>query len=311
MNDPQSPISAQSEPIKVLIADADPLFARILRSKLEKWGYRAEIEPSGAAALALFRVDDYRIVILDFDLPGLDGLELARRVRALERPRYTYLLFYSARRDKDAMLAALDAGADDFMLKPFNAVEVSLRLKTAQRLLELDDELYSGSGLDRMSGVISRNAFRQFFGVTLAQARRNKTQGALMFIRVTNLVDIQRQHGFHAAQRLALSLAPGMQALRRNSDLLAKTGDDEFCLMLQDTFWDKCRPVADRVIALASEIIVMIDEIELAPQIEISVLNFPCENLNVDQHMERTRREFLPKPIPAAVPSPQSGFGSI
>src|ERR1041385_5856606 len=176
--------------MRILIVDHDPLFGRLVKTKLDGWGHTVIIETNGVAALDRIQQQPQRVVILDNDLPGISGPDLCRKIRALKRARYTYVLFCTGRTDKDAQIAALEAGADDFLTKPLNTIELRLRLKNAKRMLNLEDELAQGAGLDRMTGVINDASFRQFFRVVVAEARRTQSVGALMFITVKNYLAI-------------------------------------------------------------------------------------------------------------------------
>jgi diguanylate cyclase (GGDEF)-like protein len=232
---------------KVLVADRDPLFARILASKLEKQGHRVHIEDSGQAALEWFKAEDVRIVILDFDLLDMGGLDLVRAIRGISRPRYTYVLFYSSRSDKEALTEALAAGADDFMQKPYNALELRLRLDIARRLLDMDDELYHGGGTDKATGVINRQALEQILPRMLALSKRAHFEGTLLFVRLINLKDVYQRHGYETAHRLLVETARLLLKTHRGSDLMAKVAEDEFCVLMNTSTEESCIHLAQRM----------------------------------------------------------------
>jgi two-component system cell cycle response regulator len=277
---------------KVLVVDRDPLFSRIVKSKLEKAGYKVQTEESAAAALEWFRVDDYRIVVTDFTLYGtMDGAALCRQIKSLPRPHYTYVLFYSSRTDKDAMIEALGAGADDFMVKPYNAAELKLRLDIARRMLDMDDQLFLGGGTDKSTGVINRAAFEQFFPVVLAQAKRGNLDGTLLFVRLTNLKEIFSRHGYEAAHAMVVGVSSLLRAVHRTSDLLAKTEEDEFCLLLQNTHWDKCLPVVQRIQEMIAALAVpTMEDRAVTPLVRLSALNYPIGDLTAQQILEEAER---------------------
>jgi len=122
--------------MRVLIADDDPISATILASLLGRAGHHCEIVHDGAAAWEIARLDDApRILFLDWMMPGLDGLELCRRIRAQNRPDYTYIAILSVRNKQRDITLAFQSGADDFITKPYQAEEVLTRLRVAERVV--------------------------------------------------------------------------------------------------------------------------------------------------------------------------------
>ena len=261
--------------MKVLVVDGDELFARLIRTKLERWGHAVHVESDGAAAHERIRREPFRMVILDWDLPGMDAAELCRRVRALKRPRYTYVIFYTAKTDKESLMAGLEAGADDYLLKPLNTVELRLRMKNAKRLLNLEDELREGAGADKATGVVNGASFRQFFRVVLADARRTEARGVLMFVTVENYDEVFEAAGVGPAASLMLEVAEMLSRNVRESDLVASVAKNQFCVLLQNTLWDRCIPVAQKIEAQARNISVVVDDAPHRPQIAIATVDYP------------------------------------
>ncbi|MCP4393270.1 MAG: response regulator [Alphaproteobacteria bacterium] len=286
--------------MKVLVIDKDPLFARIAKSRLEKWGYETSVvDGDGTKALEQYNKEEYRIVIMDLRLTGTSGIDLCRTIRETSRSHYTYIIIYgsregtatdqmyTSREDKDELLLALEAGADDFILKPFNTIELKLLLKNATRMLEMDDELYHGGGVDKATGVITRSAFMNFFDVINAQCIRGKLTGTLMFLRVTNADTIGRTYGYQASHSVITGAAAKVRAIPRTSDIIAKTGDDEFCFLLQNTYWDKCLPVAKRIHETLKGYSIKVGNEEVKPIIEISIVDFPYpEKIELSQMID-------------------------
>lgn len=261
--------------MKILIVDADELFSRLMRSKLEKWGHAVFTETNGAAAYERIRKEPFRMVFLDWDLKGLSGPELCRRIRELKRPRYTYIVFYTTKADKDSLMAGLEAGVDDYLVKPLNTLELRLRMKNGKRLLNLEDELREGAGTDKATGVVNEASFRQFFRVALAEARRTESRGALMFVTVENYDQIFESAGVGPANSLMTEVAKMLSRNVRESDLVARFDKRQFCVLLQNTWWDKCLPVAQKVESQARNLSVVVDDAPHSPRIAIEVVEYP------------------------------------
>jgi DNA-binding response OmpR family regulator len=134
--------------VKVLIAEDDRTSNLLLQKVLEELGHQVVATANGAEAVEqLARKDDIHVVITDWVMPLMDGLELCRYIRAREHARYLYILVVTARRGKSRYLEALEAGADDFIPKPLDAEELGARLRVAERILGMQAEMKQLQGL--------------------------------------------------------------------------------------------------------------------------------------------------------------------
>jgi DNA-binding response OmpR family regulator len=128
--------------MKVLVAEDDRVARRMLETVLSEWGYEVTAVGDGLAALqALARADAPQLAILDWVMPGIDGSEVCRRVRAEPNPRPFYLLMLTVKRGREDVIAGLQAGADDYIAKPFDPGELEARLQVGRRMLDLQRSL--------------------------------------------------------------------------------------------------------------------------------------------------------------------------
>src|SRR5262245_16075179 len=108
--------------MRVLVAEDDPVSRRIVEVTLRQWQYEVVSVPDGNQALATLRTDDApRLALLDWMMPGKDGLQVCRELRGKSSARYTYIILLTARSAKADIVEGLEAGADDYMIKPFEA----------------------------------------------------------------------------------------------------------------------------------------------------------------------------------------------
>jgi len=127
---------------RILIAEDHYVSRHLLERNLANWGFNVSSAEDGEAAMSILASNDPpSIAIIDWMMPKLDGLEVCRRVRALKDRPYLYLLLLTAKSQKEEVAAGLEAGADDYVIKPFDPDELRARLKVGQRVVQLERTL--------------------------------------------------------------------------------------------------------------------------------------------------------------------------
>lgn len=121
----------------VLIVEDDAVMRRMLEAQLSRLGHQVEAAPGGAEAWGVLAALHYPLVVCDWMMPGMDGLELCRRIRARTDERYTYVILLTSLTGKERYLEAMAAGADDFVTKPPDIEELAARIRVAERVLGL------------------------------------------------------------------------------------------------------------------------------------------------------------------------------
>src|SRR5690242_7520299 len=158
--------SPSHEPVRVLVAEDNPVFQSMLRTILGRWGYDVVATRDGLHAWELLAgAGAPQVAILDWMMPGIDGLEICRRLRATARDSYTYVLLLTARTDASDLVEGMDAGADDYLTKPLKSHELRVRLRAGCRIIELQRQLlHAREALrlqathDGLTGLLNRNA---------------------------------------------------------------------------------------------------------------------------------------------------------
>jgi len=127
--------------MQVLIAEDNEVSRRLLEILIGGWGYDIISAADGKEAWKLLQENNCQLAILDWMMPGMDGLEVCRRLRALEDKDYVYVIVLTAREERQDIVTGLEAGADDYMVKPFDNSELRSRIKAGERIVELKAEL--------------------------------------------------------------------------------------------------------------------------------------------------------------------------
>ena len=133
--------------MKILVAEDDKVSRLVLSTGLRKLGHEVVDAEDGQEAWRLFQAGDVHLVITDWMMPNMDGLELCRRIRSSNGPKYTYIIMLTALGGKESYLEGMNAGADDFVTKPFDIDQISARLIVADRVLNLQAEVRQLQGL--------------------------------------------------------------------------------------------------------------------------------------------------------------------
>lgn len=133
--------------MNILIVDDDATSRLVLNASLEKLGHSVTTVSTGAAAWALFEADHVPLLISDLVMPDFNGIELCQRIRAADRPRYTYIIMLTSVGGKSGFLEGMRAGVDDFMTKPYDEEQLTARLIVAERILNLQSQVNQLSGL--------------------------------------------------------------------------------------------------------------------------------------------------------------------
>ena len=288
---PSGPSEVRAEArMKLLVVSDDLLFARLTAKKLDKLGFAVETAATGAEAFERLKKEPFRIILTGWDIQGMSGLALTVAIRRLKRSRYSYIIVSTNDKSTDVMIAALEAGADDFLSRPLNPIELKLKMINARRMLDLEDELREGAGTDASTGLVNYASFRQFFRVVVAETQRLKEKGSLMFVTVDDYKRVFEEHGFNPAETMMVEISRALNSITRGSDLVSRTKENEFCMLLQNTWWDRCKPVGDKAMAKINNMSLTFDDVNIHPKVTIGVVDYPDEDTSAEDILKATDR---------------------
>ncbi len=226
----------------ILVAEDDAVFRLLLETWLQQWGYRVTTAEDGAAAWRELQSDHSpRLVLLDWMMPGLDGIEICRRVRGLQRELYSYIIVATAKTSKQDVINALDAGADDYVTKPVDHNELRARLQVGRRILQLQDELLRSRDQlrlqathDALTGLWNRRSIIQALHDELARGQRTGTVVGALMLDLDNFKTVNDTHGHQVGDAVLVEVAGRMAHALRSYDKLGRYGGEEFLAVIPD-----------------------------------------------------------------------------
>jgi len=256
--DPKGTIRTDS----VLIADDDPISRSIVESHFRKWGLNITSVSDGLSAWnELQKPDAPSLIVLDWMMPGFTGIDLCRKIRARRTKRYPYILLLTSRDAKQDLVQALDAGADDYLTKPFHASELQSRLKVGSRILQLQNDLLKKEGQlrheamhDRLTGLWNRGAILDFMNREIMRAARTRNSMGLLLLDIDHFKSINDTYGHQAGDEALQQVAERLAKTVRNYDWVGRYGGEEFVVVLCNSNADVVANCAERLresIALA------------------------------------------------------------
>jgi diguanylate cyclase (GGDEF)-like protein len=228
---------------KVLLVDDDELVIERLRGVVTGAGFEVDTAADGPTALSRLQGSFAPIVIMDRQMPGMDGLALCRAIRQHNWPGYVYILLLTVQDAEADILAGLDAGADDYVSKRSSTAQLLARLRTARRILALEHSLKNAleekrrlSLTDALTGAPNRRHFLRHLSRELKRIQRNRGQLALMSLDIDHFKRINDRYGHAAGDAVLQEFVRRIgSCLQRETDWYARIGGEEFAVVLGDT----------------------------------------------------------------------------
>jgi two-component system cell cycle response regulator len=247
--------------VKILIAEDDAISRRLLDTILRKWGYDVVISHDGTQAWDELQKDDSpRLAILDWMMPGMDGVEVCGKVRDRTGSPYVYILLLSAKSQREDLVKGLESGADDYITKPFDANELKVRLRAGRRILDLQEQLMSAqealrdqASRDPLTGIWNRNTIFDVFRRELARAQREEAQISIVMLDIDHFKDLNDTHGHMAGDAVLREFTRRIANSLRPYDGVGRYGGEEFLVVLPGCELESAMKHAERLRALMAD----------------------------------------------------------
>jgi two-component system, cell cycle response regulator len=241
--------------MKVLIADDSATSRAMLRSALTRWGYDVVIAENGKEALDILSTDDPPpMAVLDWVMPELTGPEVCRRVRETLREPYTYILLLTSKNTKGETAEGLEAGADDYVVKPFDQLELQFRLRAGQRIIDLQlnlmqarEELRERASKDVLTMLPNRSAIAQTLENEISRCHRDHRTVGIILLDLDHFKKVNDTLGHFAGDAVLRETALRLRSNMRPYDQVGRYGGEEFLVVLPNCDLEQAANQAERM----------------------------------------------------------------
>ena len=251
-----------SEKFDILVVEDSPTQALQLQFLLESEGYQVTVAHNGREGLEWLGKQPFSIVITDWVMPEMDGVELCREIRAQMDSDYIYLFLVTAKSSKDEIVKGLEGGADDYLVKPIEPAELVARLATARRVLDLEKALKERNReisrllqTDHLTQVFNRNHLDEQLTPTCKQALRYRRALTVVICDIDHFKKVNDSYGHLIGDEVLKLVAKTLkETIRFGIDWVARYGGEEFVIVLPETDYEGAFPVCERMRRTLSEL---------------------------------------------------------
>jgi diguanylate cyclase (GGDEF)-like protein len=233
--------------MRVLIADDEPGSRLLLAAAVERLGHECTQAEDGEQALQRFHDAHPEVVITDWDMPGLDGTALARAIRSDAEVPYAYVIVLTGQADEAAARGAMEAGADDLMLKPLDGAELERKLIAAERMTGMHRRMHSDARQDPMTGVGNRLRLAEDVEALCGRVERYGHSYCVALFDVDRFKAYNDGAGHLAGDDVLRAVAGALGGAIRAGDTLYRYGGEEFLVLLPEQSLDSAALAAERL----------------------------------------------------------------
>ncbi len=284
----------EEEQYPILIAEDNPDSRNLLQHTLNRAGYEVVSVQNGRAALQQFKKKFFPIILTDWIMPVMDGLELCRAIRAIPSEGYVLIILLTAKDTKADIITGLEAGADDYLTKPFHKAELLARIKTGKRILELErslkkvnEEIKLLSVTDSLTGCYNRGYLTENMAKEIKRARRYLRPLSLILCDIDHFKSVNDDYGHPGGdQVLKMFVNCISKSIREGADWQARYGGEEFVIVLPETNTQGALVVAERIRSCVSNMKVEFQGNEIQITASFGVTSFEPTHSNENTSLQ-------------------------
>lgn len=258
-------------PVNLLVAEDSLIIRKKLITHLSGKGYTFFEAEDGAQALEIYKQEDIPLVLTDWMMPNMNGLELIRNIREESDGEYAYIILLTAKDGKKEIVEGISCGADDYIVKPFNSDELAVRIRAGQRIAQLKRDLLNThrklellATTDPLTGLLNRRAMMEQLEGELSRARRDQTAFCVTMLDIDHFKGVNDTYGHASGDLVLKEVSRRLSDSIRKYDIVGRIGGEEFLVVLPKAPPDVAAKLAERFRdALESNPMVLEDGTEL------------------------------------------------
>ena len=272
-------------PARVLVVEDTPLNVKLLTLQLAYQDYIVNTAANGLEALAKIEADKPDIVLLDVMMPGLDGFETCRRIRANPATAHIPVVMVTALQDVDDLVRGFEAGADDFLTIPVNSLALIARIRSQLRQKRYYESLLEQSLIDPLTGAFNCRYLEAQVPRLIARCRAAHKPIAVLMIDVDHFKRINDEHGHAAGNHVLKEIVNRITSALRPPDLVARMGGEEFAVVMPETGLDAGHRIAERLCSRIAG--TLVEDVAITVSIGAAVIQPEAEEEDLDAALRR------------------------
>lgn len=246
--------------LQILLAEDSKYYRTIMSTILEEWGYKVVVAENGIQALErIEQVNSPQLIILDWVMPEMNGLEVCRRIRASLERQYRYIILLTNMTGQENIISGLEAGADDYVAKPFNEIELKYRLKIGRRIIELENKLMHMAMTDTLTGLLNRRAFFERLEGEVQRCQRFDLPLSIMMLDIDNFKSVNDTYGHQVGDIVLQKVSSEINRVVRKYDFVGRYGGEELIVCLPGVDASLAAEIAERLRKSVEKLTIYLD----------------------------------------------------
>ncbi|MBN1222824.1 MAG: diguanylate cyclase [Candidatus Aminicenantes bacterium] len=240
--------------IKVLIAEDDKTCSTMLEQNLNKWGYDVLKAEDGKKAWKVIQEKEVQIVILDWIMPKMDGLELSKKIRGQKRNTYIYIIMLTIKDQQKDIRTGFASGVDDYITKPFDIHELRARLQTGKRIIGLQEQLLDSQKKlheiathDTLTNLLNRYEILNVLQDEFHRSVREQKPISTIMLDIDFFKNINDAYGHDVGDEVLVEVALRLKKILRRYDKVGRYGGDEYLVVLPNCSMRDATRIAERL----------------------------------------------------------------
>jgi len=270
--------------MRILVVEDDSVTRLALERLFKRRGFEVLAMSEGQTAYEILSHDDApKIAIIDWALPSMSGLDLCRKLRELDRSNRTHVIMLTGKTGPEDAVAGLNAGADDYVRKPFDIDELYARVRAAARLIAVEDQLRLQADRDELTGVLSRSAILDELRRCLTHSSPVNAPLSIAMVDVDHFKQVNDQYGHGTGDVALRGVATLFGESVRPTDFVGRYGGEEFLIVLPGCDSHEAFQVAERIRKHTAGQEITTSAAPLKLTVSIGVSTATAITLNIDQ----------------------------